>query len=63
MMNRAQLPNVEGYKFRGVFKDGSYSDCVVIVRDGAHTVENFGQLVGWFPFPGVINRTAIARGR
>jgi hypothetical protein len=41
------LPNREGFKFIGFFKDGSCRECTVILVDGSHKVDGFQNLIGW----------------
>lgn len=48
----AWLPNQEGFRFIGIFKDGSKRECVVTTRTTdkgtiLHTVENYGELKEW----------------
>lgn len=47
----AWLPNVEGFRFSGVFRDGTEAECVVKLVEGCFTVDRFEELVGWRGLP------------
>lgn len=42
------LPNIVGYRFVGVYHDGSHRDCVVETdAAGRHTFRDWGSVRGW----------------
>lgn len=43
----AWLPNVEGFRFVGILRDGTEAECVVKLVEGCFTVDRFEELVGW----------------
>jgi len=46
------LPNTVGFRFTGIFRDGSKRECVVAVNEaGMCTVDGYSELVGWIHLP------------
>lgn len=46
--SKADIPNVEGFKFIGIQNDGSFVDCVVKKDNkGLHYIDNFKNIIGW----------------
>lgn len=55
LREKADLPNMDGFKFTAVTKDGKHVVCKVIKRrrDGCHRVRGvkYSEIVGWLPLP------------
>lgn len=46
--NKADIPNVEGFKFIGIQNDGSCTECVVKKDENElHYIDNFKNIIGW----------------
>lgn len=54
--SRADLPNVEGFKFIALLKDGTLQvDTVKKNANGQHYCDTFSQMVGWSKYWASIN--------
>lgn len=47
MKELKDLPNVAGFNFMAIYKDGTQKMQKVVLKDGLHTTENFNDLIGW----------------
>mgnify|MGYP006321484513 CR=1 FL=1 len=44
------IPNIEGYEFYSLHKDGSFNRNVVKKNEnGLHYIDDFKNVIGWFP--------------
>lgn len=44
------IPNIEGYEFLALHKDGSFNRSVVKKNEkGLHYIDDFKKVIGWFP--------------
>lgn len=49
-LDKADIPNLHGFKFIALLKDGSQQGCMVIrLENGLHTVEGgiWSRILGW----------------
>ena len=47
--SKEYLPNIEGFKFISLHKDGSLTECIVKKDEkGMHYIDNYEDIIGWF---------------